>query len=192
VYGLLNGRGDANELDIVATLNAISARKPPVALVNLSFGGYASVDMGVLAEAVRKLQAAGTVVVASAGNDATCRPSFPAAFPGVVSVGALGPNGPAPFTNYGPWVRACAPGVDIVSSFFVRWKPRQGDKELKEWVRWSGTSFAAPAVVGALARAMGDGTLTPRQAVERVVDDPGLFRMPGLGTVVNQTPWFVR
>jgi len=192
VAGLLNGRGDANEGDIVATLNALSDRDPPPELVNLSFGGYTAVEMGVLAEAVGKLQKKGTVVVASAGNDATCRPSFPAAFPGVVSVGALGPSGPAHFTNYGPWVRACAPGVDVVSSFFVGWTPGPGDRELLEWVRWSGTSFAAPAVVGALARAMGDGVLTAREAVERVIDDRGLFRIPGLGTVVNQTPWFVR
>jgi Subtilase family len=191
VSGLLNGRGDAKEADIVATLNALSDQDPAPELVNLSFGGYTAVEMGVLAGAVRKLQAKGTVVVASAGNDATCRPSFPAAFPGVVSVGALGPSGPAHFTNYGPWVRACAPGVDVVSTFF-QWDPEEGDSDLKEWVRWSGTSFAAPAVVGALARAMGDAVLTPREAVERVIDDRGLFRMPGLGTVVNQTPWFVR
>jgi hypothetical protein len=189
VYGLLNGRGDANELDIVATLNDLTRQTAP-ALVNLSFGGYTSVHMGVLAEAVRNLQKQGTVVVASAGNDATCRPSYPAAFPGVVSVGALGPNGPASFTNYGPWVRACAPGVDVVSSFFAG--PGTSDTELREWVRWSGTSFAAPAVVGALARAMGDGKFTAPVAVERVIDDPGLFRFPGLGTVVNQTPWFMR
>jgi hypothetical protein len=191
VSGLLNGRGDAKEADIVATLNALSDRDPAPELLNLSFGGYTAVEMGVLAGAVRKLQAKGTVVVASAGNDASCRPSFPAAFPGVVSVGALGPSGPAHFTNYGPWVRACAPGVDVVSAFF-EWDPKQGNSDLKEWVRWSGTSFAAPAVVGALARAMGDGILTAREAMERVIDDRGLFRMPGLGTVVNQTPWFVR
>jgi hypothetical protein len=191
VSGLLNGRGDAKEADIVATLNALGDRDPAPDLLNLSFGSYTAVEMAVLNEAVRKLQAKGTVVVASAGNDASCRPSFPAAFPGVVSVGALGPSGPAHFTNYGSWVRACAPGVDVVSAFF-EWDPKQGHSDLREWVRWSGTSFAAPAVVGALARAMGDGVPTAREAVERVIDDRGLFRMPGLGTVVNQTPWFVR
>ena len=47
--------------------------------------------------------------MASAGNDALSRPVLPAALPGVVGVGALGPGGPAPFPNYGPWVDACAP-----------------------------------------------------------------------------------
>jgi subtilisin family serine protease len=158
--------------------------------VNLSFGGYAPVDMVRLHEAVSRLQDAGTVVVASAGNDATCRPAYPAGFPGVVSVGALGPYGPAHFTNYGPWVRACAPGVDVVSTFFTKWESQaRSSEKYGEWVSWSGTSFATPAVVGALARAMQAG-LPREQAVQRLIDDPGLFRIPGLGTVVNQTPWW--
>ncbi len=190
VHGLLTGEGEANEVAIAATLDSLVDRpQGPPDLLNLSFGGYTAVEMGRLAEAVRRLQEAGTVIVASAGNDATCWPSYPAAFPGVVAVGALGPNGPAPFTNYGPWVRACAPGVDVVSTFFTGLAPELTDRDLDEWVRWSGTSFAAPAVVGALARAMRDGLDDPRQAVERVIDDDGLFRIPGLGAVVNQTPW---
>ena len=75
----------------------------------------------------------GTAVVCSAGNDATARPMFPAAFspwldgtgpvstdPGrvpVVSVGALNPNGTdALFTNTGPWVRAYVAGASVLST----------------------------------------------------------------------------
>jgi serine protease len=75
----------------------------------------------------------GTAVVCSAGNDATARPMFPAAFSPwldgsgpvaadanrvpVVSVGALNPNGTdALFTNTGPWVRAYAPGASVLST----------------------------------------------------------------------------
>ena len=60
----------------------------------------------------------GIVVVASAGNDGVSRRAYPAAFDGVVSVAALGHDGPAPFSNWGSWVRACAPGVDMVSTFY--------------------------------------------------------------------------
>ncbi|HEU4701597.1 MAG TPA: D-alanyl-D-alanine carboxypeptidase, partial [Conexibacter sp.] len=31
----------------------------------------------------------------------------------VLGVGALDDDGPAWFTNHGPWVQACAPGVDV-------------------------------------------------------------------------------
>jgi hypothetical protein len=186
VHGLIGGYGDTDEVAVCDVLDTLAQDAPD--LVNLSFGGYAVAEMARLAQAVRGLQAAGSTVVASAGNDATCRPSYPAALPGVVSVGALGPAGPAPFTNYGPWVRACAPGVDVVSSFFTSWDPDDPQAQAyREWVSWSGTSFAAPAVVAALAACMRDG-LTGAQAVHHLVDAPGLFRWPGLGTVVNTVP----
>jgi subtilisin family serine protease len=109
----------------------------------------------------------------------------------VVSVGAIGPGGPAPFTNWGPWVRACAPGVGVVSSFFD-WDgttvapPGVKDAEkFSGWAEWSGTSFSAPVVVGALAHEMVARKLTVAQAVERLIDAPGLTRIPYLGTVVN-------
>ena len=140
------------------------------------------------------------MVVASAGNDASCRPTIPASLPGVVSVGGIGPAGPAPFSNYGPWVRACAPAVDLVSTFFDRLNPvypvnpaLSDLDDFKGWARWSGTSFAAPAVAAALLRellALGKAAASPANggpvtAVARVVDEPALFRLPGLGTVVN-------
>jgi Subtilase family len=191
VHGLLKGDGAAKETDVALTFEALLAREGgPPKLVNVSFSGYTVMEMGRLRQAVRKLQDAGTTIVASAGNDATCWPTYPAAFSGVVSVGAVGPYGPAPFTNYGPWVRACAPGVDIVSAFFINWKSELDRRAYNEWVRWSGTSFAAPAVLGALARAMRAG-LDGEEAVDRLIDDPGLFRIPGLGAVVNQRPWFL-
>ncbi len=188
VDGLFTGYGHADEVDVADKLTGLL--KPVedddhVDILNLSFSGYTLTGMAPLGAAVVKLRRAGTVVVASAGNDATCLPAYPAAFPGVVSVGALGPYGPAWFTNYGPWVRACAPGIDIVSTFFTEWA-RPDDETFAGWARWSGTSFAAPAVVGALAVAMRRHGLTAQQAVAEVIDDPSLMRIPGLGTVVNQ------
>lgn len=194
VLGVLGGYGDADEMTVAQALEELidPATSTGPDLVSLSFGGYALGEMERLAQAVRRLQAVGSIVVASAGNDATCRPTYPAALPGVVSVGALGPDGPAPFTNYGDWVRACAPGVDVVSTFFNLWEPQPGEGDrYAEWVSWSGTSFAAPAVVGALARCMREGLSGP-QAVAHLLDDPALLRWPSLGTVVNSTPcWHI-
>ena len=53
------------------------------------------------------------------------------------------------------------------------------------WASWCGTSFAAPIVVAAIAREVMLTGIEPADAAERVVDDPRLFRLPNLGTVVN-------
>lgn len=187
---VLHPEGDGDEVQIAAAIDALPQPPDTGALLNLSFGGYVMEEPGLLAAAVAGAQSRGYVVVASAGNDATCRPQVPASLPGVVSVGAVGPVGPAPFTNFGPWVRACAPGVDLVSTFFAGWngdEPPGGDGDPDEytgWACWSGTSFAAPVVVGALAREMARG-FGAEDAVTRLIDNPALLRIPGLGTVIN-------
>ena len=79
-------------------------------ILSLSFGAPVLDHPHLLAKVVSDIQALGVVVVASAGNDAMSRPVFPAALPNVVGVGALGPFGPASFSNFGAWVSACAPG----------------------------------------------------------------------------------
>jgi subtilisin family serine protease len=196
---VLSTMGDGDEATVAAHIEAIGRatgksvdQREPVDLLNLSFGGYGLERPHVLESAIRRVQAAGTVVVASAGNDATCQPTFPAALPGVIAVGALGPGGPAPFTNYGRWVRACAPGVDVVAPFFTDFNGAkdapvgEGDPDdFHGWARWSGTSFAAPVVVAALAREMRRSGVDAKGAVARVIDAPGLLRIPDLGTVVN-------
>ena len=64
--------------------------------------------MHTLAAAIRLVQRRGTVVVGSAGNDGTCRPTYPAALPGVkIAVGAIEPDGPAPLLE----LRQLGPGL---------------------------------------------------------------------------------
>jgi subtilisin family serine protease len=174
--------------DDFAIAEVIAALDPRPDILNCSFGAYTADDEPPLAmtDEIAALVAAGSVVVASAGNDASCRPSWPAALPDVVSVGALAPFGIAPFSNYGPWVRACAPGFGVVSRFFCK----ADDDLVKEygegWAAWSGTSFSAPIVAGVLARAVTVDGLSPVQAVARHIDDPHLLRLNGLGTVINE------
>lgn len=192
VARVLTTLGDTSAWRVATRLDSLAVDERTV--LNLSFGGYAADlqpdEMWRLARAVRKVQEKKAVVVASAGNDATSRPSYPACLPGVVAVGALSPYGPAPFTNHGPWVRASAPGADIVSAFFtnvdgpIEIGPIDPDA-FRGWARWSGTSFAAPVVVAALAREIVRTNCTAVEAVFQVIDAPGLLTMPGLGTVVN-------
>jgi subtilisin family serine protease len=191
VRRVIEPQGEASESSVVDAIKEVANQNDRPAFLNLSFGGYVWKEARMLSDAILLAQQRGIVVVASAGNDSTCRPAYPAAIPGVVSVGAIGPGGPAWFSNYGDWVRACAPGVDVVSSFFSSFdglEVASGGIDIdrfQSWATWSGTSFAAPAVVGALAREMLVSQCTPTQAVARLIDAPGLGRIPGLGTIVN-------
>ncbi len=170
----------------------IVARPNPNLIINMSFASRSRSDAISLGTLVTAVQLTGAVVVASAGNDASPRRTYPAALPEVVGVGGLGPYGPAPFTNYGDWVRACAPAVNVVSTFFRNWNGGMlrldamlDPDDFDGWAVWSGTSFAAPAVVAALCREMQAYRCNAQEAVERVVDNPARVRVLGLGTVIN-------
>lgn len=190
--------GDVAVSDVVLAIEALRSQQAldEHTVVNMSFGGYADEEMDVLSAAVRRVRATGAAVVASAGNDATDRPLFPACLPDVVAVAALDPYGPAAYTNHGAWVDACAPGTDLVSAFYeyngemeLPAMPGSADPDhYEQWARWTGTSFAAPVVAAALLRQMAIVGGTANEAVERVVRAEGLFRLPGLGTVVNLSP----
>jgi subtilisin family serine protease len=202
VRQVLTTFGDASDSEVAEVLLALLDDRPDI--VNLSFAGYTDDDTTppAIAEAIATLLAEGVVVVAAAGNDGTCRPAWPAATDGVIGVAALDDDGPAWFTNHGQWVQACAPGVDVLSCFFdyaggsadpATTRPAGGPDNAVQpddsgWAKWSGTSFAAPIVAGALARRISDGA-SPAGAVRSVVEDPDLFRIQGLGTVVNLRPW---
>jgi len=109
-------------------------------------------------------------IVAPAGNQDCIVPQYPAAFwtsydnvVGVGSVDAYG--GRSGFSNHGPWVACCTEGEDVNSTFVTRWNgpteeeeqsgPYKGTRPPKVfagWASWTGTSFAAPKVAGALAQ----------------------------------------
>jgi hypothetical protein len=193
VFRVLSTFGDGDEVAVSRILTELADRPDDERphLVNLSFGGYSVIGMDILDHAIRRLDQAGSVVVASAGNESTCVPLYPAILPKVVSVGAIdADDDPAPFTNYGPWVQACALGADVVSLFYEGFDgaepPVAGvdPDRFEGWAIWSGTSFAAPRVVAALAREVAGGR-TPHEAVDHLIGADGLERKPMLGTVVR-------
>jgi subtilisin family serine protease len=161
---------------------AASAVTAEHSILSLSFGAPVLDHPHLLAHAIADIQALGVVVVASAGNDALPYPNFPAALPDVVGVGALSPFGPAPFSNYGPWVDACAPGTDLVSCFF-KWDGPQG--RFDDWSIWSGSSFSGPIVAASIARSMIETGSDADQAMRRLIQPPWLMTIPNLGVVVN-------
>jgi len=106
-------------------------------VINLSLGSasYSS----VIAEAVVYAQGQDVVVVAASGNDGWSGVMYPAAYPGVLGVGATdSSDSRASFSNYGPEVDLSAPGVGIVSTSYTG-----------GMTTMSGTSMATPFVAGA-------------------------------------------
>ena len=127
-------------------------------VINLSFG--TRTDSPVLRAAVEEAQRLGALVVASAGNDGRRGVTYPAVYPGVLSVAASGETTGsgvdytrvAPFAEFGAGVGLLAPGVGLLSTI------PQARCGLDAWVceggpyaRGDGSSFATPIVAGAVA-----------------------------------------
>jgi serine protease len=87
-------------------------------VINMSLGGP---DRSQAEQALyQQVIANGHLIVASSGNDASSRPSYPAGYDvdGLLSVGAVDRNNAhASFSNTGGTVDLSGPGVDVLSSF---------------------------------------------------------------------------
>ncbi|MEB3329423.1 MAG: S8 family serine peptidase, partial [Candidatus Sericytochromatia bacterium] len=115
-------------------------------VVNLSLG--APFESRALRDAVAEATAANVLVVAAAGNAGNTFPVYPAAYPGVVAVGASTLAGTrASFSNHGAWVTIAAPGERVFSTSWTRARPAG----YVPYTTMSGTSMAAPHVAGAAA-----------------------------------------
>jgi subtilisin family serine protease len=140
---VLDSRDRASTPDIAAAIRYAVANGARI--INVSLNGDAK--SAAVEDAIVAAQAAGVLVVASAGNDARdldSTPSYPASYgeDNVIVVGSSGRRGTiSGFSNRGARaVDILAPGEDILST------DRNGEYSVS-----SGTSMAAPHVTGALA-----------------------------------------
>ncbi len=125
-------------------------------VINLSLGGSSSSQ--TVADAVSYAQNHGVVVVASAGNDSEWQvPMYPAAYPGVISVGAVDDLGEYYlWSNWGSWVMVDAPGCTNTTHLSDPVRPDSlyynlgdpGDSYYEIPSEFCGTSAAAPFVAG--------------------------------------------
>ena len=144
----ITAAGSGSNVDGLACIDYAIAHGAHI--INASYGetGGSPLSQAEL-EAVARARDAGIIFVAAAGNDTAnmdVSKHYPASLPldNIVSVGASTRHDEvAVFSNYGAAVDLFAPGYDILS---LDYSYPNGGTTLK-----SGTSMAAPHVVGALA-----------------------------------------
>lgn len=155
--------GQSLRIDLVALANGVRyAVDAGARVLNLSVAGYA--DFPEMRSAVEYAVARDVLVVAAVGNGqqegAGELPSFPAAYEGVLGVGAIDINGAHTSTSQvGPYVDLVAPGAGVLTTTRVAGHAYA-----------NGTSYAAPFVsaTAALVRAAWP-ELTAPQVAQRLI-----------------------
>lgn len=193
VSNIFKVAGSALETNFVKDLAA--ALKLGVDIFHLSITAPTRKDLYLLGfqgwlDLLRHYQ--GTVCVVAAGNNGSREPSWPAAFPGMVSVGALGADwrNRAKFSNHGGWVDVYAPGRDLVNAFATGLytcyvQPYIGEeRKFYGMARWSGTSFSTPMVTGLVAARMSRTGENGREAADALLAQARAQAIPGVGAVL--------
>lgn len=130
------------------------------------------------------------VFVAAMMNTSKDEVEYPAAYPGVIAVGATTPhNERADFSTTGGWISVGAPGEGILSCL-PRWWEQDGTGNELLYDYWEGTSMATPFVSALAALVLEEHpTATPYQ-VKKIIEDtatdiesPGFDRDTGYGLI---------
>jgi hypothetical protein len=135
------GRPSANQADIASAIDYLShERMVRVICLPLSSGEPSAILDDTLQDAIER----GCVVICGVGNLGEERKTWPAAFPGVVSVAALDRRSQKlAGSDFGDWVDVAAPGEGIWTA--------GGDRSFRQA---SGAAFSCAIVAGATALMM--------------------------------------
>lgn len=204
VQRVVDGTGFVDEVTLACELVTLVERQlgqgTKQLVVNVSLGAETLDDVPPLAlevalDVIDDLQAehgGEVLVVAAAGNEGHDRPCWPGAFDRVVAVSSVTEDGVgSDWASRGSWVDVSAIGEGVLSTFVEgpedpALDPAPEDFPPSAWAVWTGTSFTAPQVAGAVAFiAQRDGT-SLRLALQRLLRDAR--RLPGYGRVVELLP----
>jgi Subtilase family len=161
-----SGRADAFAL-AAGILTAVDAGAD---IINISMG--TTEDNPLIEDAVRYAHDHHVLIVAASGNSERAEACYPAAYPSVISVGAVDARGEhLDFSNFGSSLSLTAPGYGIDAAW-------PGNR----YAKVSGTSASAPLVTGAIAATMSNGRgvrMTASQAAEIVMEYSNEAGIPG-------------
>jgi subtilisin family serine protease len=197
VYRAADSDGIATDEDIAAMI--VQAHRDGAEVINLSLGGRTLDDRPpqLMRDAIDTVhREAGQdeqgrnrkVIVAAAGNYGTTGPIWPASLPGVEAVAGLTAYlTPVAWSSYGD-VRFSTVAEGIHSVFpegteSPLFDPQPDTFGPNAGAIWSGTSFAAPQVAGAVARIVAEQGIEPRAAVD-LLDERGKA-IPGFGKAMR-------
>jgi serine protease len=187
---VLDRFGDGDEGSIAAGIRY--AARHGAQVINLSFEFGTSVqaarEIPKIAAAVREARRRGAIVVAAAGNSAATRISYPAALPGVVSVGAVTEHGClADYSNTGTGLDLVGPGggddaglnepqcrPDVHGRPILQLTFTRTNKAFHLPTSFEGTSMATPHVSATAALVIASGVLGRKpkpDAIERRLKD---------------------
>jgi serine protease len=199
--------GLGGEITVAALVEAIGyAADRGADVINLSLGGLLP-DRELTDQVMAVLDAnPDLVIVASAGNDSLDGVGFPAAIPGVISVGATTLDGKRTFySSYGGGLDVVAPGGDTsqVSMFGIlttggTWVPGFWEgmetptnpwgvslDPLGNYVQVQGTSFSAPATSGVVALMQAANGNLNREQVTTILETTSTYE--GLTLTQSET-----
>ncbi|MBP1081420.1 S8 family serine peptidase [Bacillus capparidis] len=146
---------EANAYDVADAIIYAADHGANVINLSLSTTNYAQ----VMEEAIHYARSKGIVTVASAGNDGSDVPEYPAALDSVISVSSTNSqDAHSNFSNYGPEIDISAPGEGIYSTV-------TGSK----YGTMNGTSMAAPAISGTAALILSKNPLLSADKVTSIL-----------------------
>lgn len=198
IYRALDSDGIGSKVGIACAM--VRAVRDGAQILNLSLGLETLGDRPPLAfeialeliEEISEETGREVLVVAAAGNFGRDRQCWPAAFCEVVAVAGLTQGfTPAPWSSSGSWVD-CSTLAEGVWSTYVPGKespiidPDPDEFGESAWALWSGTSFAAPQVAGAVAKIAQTEGIPPRRALATLI--AGQPEVPGYGRTVRILP----